>query len=81
MHTGRTIPKGFASDRRKLRKRRSVLSTDSQGWRLPSGEELEEFALQGGMIAPLMSLRALEMRVSEAGRSSESETTPAGGCR
>jgi hypothetical protein len=42
---------------------------------------LEEFALQGGVVAPLMSLRALEIKVSEAARESESETTRAGGCR
>ncbi len=81
MHPGKSIRKWLPSQRRSQKKRTLSAGPVSDGWRLPSGEGLEEFALQGGLVAPLMSLRALEMRVTEAARESESESTPAGGCR
>ncbi len=46
--------------RRKASSRREPVP-DSETWRLPWGDQLAEFALQAGLVAPLLAPDALEL--------------------
>jgi hypothetical protein len=78
MKTGKVNEKGVSSRRGRTGIRRGGLrwvSRDGTGWRLPSGEELAEFAVHAGFVAPAL-LPGAETRVEYL--SEESETVAGG---
>ncbi len=59
MQRGRSQSKRRWSRRKAARRGESAPASES--WRLPWGDQLAEFALQAGLVAPLLAPDALEL--------------------
>ncbi len=53
----------------------------SESWRLPWGDQLAEFALQAGLVAPLLAPESLELEDGQQAGCEEPAGKPEGGKR